>query len=198
MTCRITAALAGMTAALALTGAAQAQGAPGASGANMLDISAERSEVFDREGRLVYEGDVNMMRGDTRLRADRVEAFFIRREGGGFGGIQRIMATGDVFYVTPGEIVRGDRGIYDLEADTITMEGSVVLTQGCNVSTGERLVADLDGGAAQLSGGGSGENQRVRSVFFEDPDEGGPAPAPGDCPEPVIPGGGPRPFVPLD
>lgn len=154
-----------------------------------LDISAERGEVFDTEGRVVYSGDVNIIRGDTRLRADEVEAFFSRAAGGGFSELQRIVARGDVFYITPGEIARGDQGVYDLVERQITLTGSVVLTQGCNVSTGEQLVANLDGGAARLTG--AGENQRVRSVFFDE-DTAGSDPA--DCPPPTAPGRGPVPF----
>jgi lipopolysaccharide export system protein LptA len=152
-----------------------------------LDISARNSEMLDPQGRLVYWGDVNLIRGDERLRADRVEAQFDRRPGGGMGALLRVTATGDVFYVRPGEVARGDSGVYDLEAGTITLVGSVVLTQGCNVSTGDRLEADLEGGVARLS---SGEGGRVRSIFFTGPE----AEQGSDCPLPAVPGDGPRPF----
>jgi len=186
---------AGLAAGLVLSLAANAQ----APSADFIDISAARSEALDREGRLLYEGDVNVIRGEARLRADRVEAFFTQREGGRFGPpIRRITAVGDVYYVTPGQIARGDEGVYDLAEETVTLDGSVVLTEGCNVSTGERLVIDLDGGSAQLSGGGSGANQRVRSVFFDDPEAEAGGPPPGECPEPAIPGDGPQPFEPRD
>ena len=166
--------------------AAQERAAPGE---GPLDISADRGEVFDAEGRVVYSGDANVIRGGTRLRADRVEAFFSRAEGGGFSDLQRIVAVGEVFYVTEREIARGDRGVYDLTEGRIVLTGSVVLTQGCNVSTGERLEVDLDGGAARLTGGG--ENERVRSVFFDEDETGS---QPRDCPPPTIPGDGPVPF----
>lgn len=188
----------GAVAALVLASAASGQAAPQPSGEGPIDISAAQFEGFDREGRIVYEGDVNAVRGGTRLRADRVEVFFTRRDGGGFGPIQRILATGNVFYITGAEIARGDSGVYDLEGGVLTLEGAVVLTQGCNVSTGERLVADLDGGSARLSGGASGgtsrDGDRVRSVFFNDPE--GEAPPPDECPTPEIPGNGPQPFEP--
>jgi lipopolysaccharide export system protein LptA len=164
--------------------AGQAQ-PPGQSGP--LDISGRNSELLDPQGRLVYWGDVNMIRGDERLRADRVEAFFDRRPGG-TGQLLRVNATGDVYYVRPGEVARGDRGIYDLEAGTITLIGSVVLTQGCNVSTGDRLDADIEGGIARLS---SSEGGRVRSIFFTGPEA---EQAAGNCPLPAVPGDGPRPF----
>ncbi len=160
--------------------------APGPEGP--LDISARNSEMLDPQGRLVYWGDVNMIRGNERLRADRVEAFFDRRPGG-TGQLLRVNATGEVFYVRPGEVARGDRGVYDLEAGTITLIGSVVLTQGCNVSTGDRLDADIEGGVARLSS--SGEGGRVRSIFFTGPDAGQASSA---CPMPTVPGDGPRPF----
>jgi lipopolysaccharide export system protein LptA len=180
--------------ALAFTGAGLAQLAQRGPASGPLDISAANFEGFEREGRLVYEGDVNAVRGDTRLRADRLEVFFTPREGGGFGPIRRILADGDVFYITGAEIARGDSGVYDLDAETITLEGSVVLTQGCNVSTGERLVADLNGGAARLTGGGTGANERVRSVFFEDPGQEGNIPQAGECAQPAVPGDGPETF----
>lgn len=178
-------ALAATLATLAL-GTASAQTAPGQ---GPLDISADRGEVFDSEGRVIYTGDVNVVRGDTRLRADVVEAFFNREDGGGFSQLERIVAVGNVYYVTPTEIARGDYGVYDLLNDQITLTGSVVLTQGCNVSTGARLDANLSGGQARLSS--SEGNQRVRSVFFSEEDQ---AEDPRDCPRPTIPGAGPRPF----
>lgn len=182
------AALAAVSAlsASALSAAAHAQAIPGQ---GPLEISAEDFEGLDAEGRIVYIGDANAVRGDTRLRADRIEAYLERREGGGFGNIERVVAIGEVYYVTPNEVARGDRGVYNLASERIELTGSVVLTQGCNVSTGETLVVDLAAGSARLSGG-DGEG-RVRSLFFDQPED---ADAERDCPQPVIPGRGPRPF----
>lgn len=159
-----------------------------APGEGPMDISADNFDGRDPEGRLIYTGDVNLVRGDTRLRADRVEALFDTEAGGGFSSLERVIAIGEVYYVTPGEVARGDRGVYDLLEGVVTMTGSVILTQGCNVSTGEELVVDLDTGVARLSGGAGG---RVRSVIFDD-DAAGTDPA--DCPPPTIPGDGPAPF----
>ncbi|PWE18411.1 hypothetical protein DDZ18_02050 [Marinicauda salina] len=187
--------------AFGLSGAARAQGLGEPPGEGPLDVSADEVEVFDREGRAVYSGDVNATRGDVRLRAERIEVFFQRREGGGFGDIRRLVAEGEVYYVTPTEVARGDRGVYEVADEIITLTGEVVLTQGCNVSTGEALVANLNTGFSSLSGaGGEVEGGRVRSVFF--PDEGAPGEdesgagrsEPRDCPLPEVPGDGPRDF----
>ena len=167
-----------------------AQIAPTSAAQGPIDISADRWRADDPSNRVIYSGDVNIIRGDTRLRADEVEVQFDE----GFRSPMQILARGAVYYVTPTGIAHGDQGIYDLDAGTIEMTGSVVLTQGCNVSTGNRMIADIDGGTARLTGGGEGENQRVRSVFFEGGDDETGVSAPEDCPQPVIPGEGPQPF----
>ena len=190
MTFARTAAACAAVLMLAAPVAAQSAAPPGQ---GPIDISADNSQLLETEGRIVYSGDVNVVRGGVRLRADRLEAVFERRQGGGFGDLQRILASGEVFYVTAEEIARGDAGEYDLVENTIVLNGSVVLTQGCNVSTGERLDADLDAGIARLTGGSGGAG-RVRSVFFTD-DSGRPTMDGQDCPQPTVPGRGPRPFT---
>ena len=172
---------------------APAMGQALGSGEGPVDISADDFEAFDAQGMGVYTGDVNVVRGDVRLRADRLEAYYVRRETGG-PELRRIVAEGEVFYITPNEIARGDRGAYDLVNEVIELTGSVVLTQGCNVSTGAYLHAELNSGVARLEGGQQNGAGRVRSVFFTD-DAAAAAQTSRDCPAPVIPGNGPRPYV---
>lgn len=170
---------------------APAMGQALGSGEGPVDISADDFEAFDAQGMGVYTGDVNVVRGNVRLRADRLEAYYVRRETGG-PELRRIVAEGDVFYITETEIARGDRGTYDLVGEVIELMGSVVLTQGCNVSTGQFLHAELQTGVARLEGG-QNSSGRVRSVFFTD-DNAAAAQSSRDCPPPVIPGNGPRPY----
>ncbi len=169
---------------------AQAPGAPMDEGP--LDVSADDLQVFEADGRAVYSGDVNAVRGGARLRADQVTVFFDNADGGRFDAVSRLIAEGEVYYVTASEVAHGARGVYDVEADTITLTGDVVLTQGCNVSTGSRLVADLTTGVSRLDGSGGGDGDgRVRSVFFSE-ENGGETPR--DCPRPEVPGDPPRDF----
>ena len=181
------------SAGLALAaGAAGAQAPVAPMDEGPLDVSADDLQVFEADGRAVYSGDVNAVRGGARLRADRVTVFFSDADGGRFDAVSRLIAEGEVYYVTAAEVAHGERGVYDVEADTITLTGDVVLTQGCNVSTGSRLVADVTTGVSRLDGSGSnGGDGRVRSVFFSEEDEGA---APRDCPRPEVPGDPPRDF----
>jgi len=168
--------------ALAVFGlfASQAQAQIGSQGGPM-DITSERLEVIDAENKAVFSGNVDAVQGDTRMRADTIEVFFAsggpgsRAAAGGFGDVERVLATGDVFYVTLTEVARGDRALYELTSETITMTGDVVLTRGANTITGSCLIVDLVTGRSQVnppSCGGDGQASttastgRVRAVLF--------------------------------
>lgn len=155
----------GLAAMAALAPAADAQ--IGRSG-GPLDVQAQQMDVFDDEGRILLRGEVDVIQGDTRLAADQIEIFYTPGSGGGtsggFGDIRTIVATGNVFYVTPLERARGNRGVYEAATDTVTLTGDVVLTRGENVITTTRFVTNLTTGNSSFDGGESGE--RVRSVLF--------------------------------
>lgn len=171
-------------AALAMTAAA-AEAQIGRQGGPM-DITSDRLEVIDAESRAVFTGNVDAAQGDTRLRADVVDVYFDRNSraatpASGFGEVQRVIATGDVFYVTPDEVARGDRAVYQITTETITMTGNVVLTRGENVITGSCLIADLVTGRSQVNppqcsdgtaDGTTVSTGRVRAVLFPSSNEG--------------------------
>lgn len=146
-----------------------------------MDISAERLETFDTERRAMYSGNVDAAQGDANLRSDQLEVFFAQRSGNSagagssWGGIDRVIATGDVFYVTPGEVARSQRAVYQLTTATIIMTGGVVLRRGENVIQGDCLIVDLETNNTQINapacagetpaGTGSGSG-RVRSILY--------------------------------
>lgn len=155
-----------------------------------LDVQARQMDVFDEEGRILLRGEVDVIQGDTRLAADEIEIFYTPggnggggATSGGFGDIRNIVATGNVFYVTPLERARGNRGVYVAESDTVTLTGDVVLTRGENVITTTRFVTNLTTGNSSFDGGESGA--RVRSVLFPgtQPATGGDAPDGNDTDE---------------
>ena len=55
--------------------------------------------------------------------------------------------------MTPDLKATGTRGVYDAQADTITLTGDVVLVRGEDVATGTTLVMRLSEGRTILDGG---------------------------------------------
>lgn len=103
-------------------------------------------------------GRAELTQGDNRIRADRVEGSISN------GDLTRVEATGNVYFVTPDQTIRGDRAVYTPANDTIVLSGDVILTQGENVMTGGRLTYNIRTEAARMDGAGQGG--RVQGVFY--------------------------------
>ena len=104
---------------------------------------------------LSLRGRAELTQGDNRIRADRVEGTISN------GDLSRVEASGNVYFVTPEQTIRGDRAVYTPANDTIILTGDVILTQGQNVMTGGRLTYNTRTEAAQMDGAG-----RVQGVFY--------------------------------
>lgn len=101
-------------------------------------------------------GRAEVTQGTNRLRADAIRGFTAN------GQLSRVEASGNVYFVTPDQNMRGDRAVYNLTDGTVVVTGDVILTQGQNVLTGGRLVYNVRTETARIESAGS----RVRGVFY--------------------------------
>lgn len=144
--------------ALGLGGAALAQTHSAVSN-QPIGYGADTGELTNTSVSL--RGRAEITQGQTRLRANAIEG---ARDAS--GALTRIEATGEVYYVTPNETIRGDRAVYAVSNATVTVTGDVILTQGQNVLTGGSLTYNVDTGEARIQGGGGQNGGRVRGVFY--------------------------------
>ena len=116
-----------------------------------VSVSADKA---DYRGQLtILTGQVEVIQGDVRVLANRMELYRADLGGGRLGDINRIDAEGDFYYITPNEKVRGNKGVYEQAADRITVTGNVVLEQDTgNLVSGEKLVYNLTSKQALLDG----------------------------------------------
>ena len=105
---------------------------------------------------LTLRGPAELVQGDNRFRADEISGF-------SQSGDSRLEATGNVYFVTPEQTIRGDRATYDTASGVIVVTGDVILTQGENVMTGGRLTYNIRTEAARIEGGSA---DRVQGVFY--------------------------------
>ena len=161
------------TQALAQAAADGAFSGLGSESRDPIRIDADRLDVFDRENRAVYAGNVVAVQGDTTLRCSELTIFFERGEGEAGAAseaaasdegdsINRIECAGPVTILSQDQVATGDRAVYDRQVGQMVMTGNVALSQGQNVTRGERLVYDIDQGVANIEAGAS---QRVRGLF---------------------------------
>ena len=110
-------------------------------------------------------GRVEVIQDNARLRADKV---VITRQPGangrGFGEVVTIVATGNVYYVTPESTMKGDQAVYTKATDDMVLTGDVILTQNQNVTTGTRLVYNLTQKTTTFDAG----TGRVKAIIYPD------------------------------
>jgi lipopolysaccharide export system protein LptA len=128
-----------------------------------MDVAADHMENIDTERRTILIGNVDITQGDRRLMADHVELHRTLVTDGGRGNVERVVATGNVRYFSPAQNARGDNGIYEIDTDTITLTGDVVIRQGENVITTTFFRTNLTTGNSNF--GQENDGQRVRAVI---------------------------------
>jgi lipopolysaccharide export system protein LptA len=140
---------------------------PGASGKEPINIDAAKLEYFDKEQKAVYSGAVVAVQGESRLKTeiltiflDKVETAAGEAAGPGTASqVRRMVASGGVTIIQKDQVGTGDSGSYDKVENKVYLIGNVTLSQGPNVTKGEKLTYDLTSGQAVIEGG------RVKSMF---------------------------------
>lgn len=122
-----------------------------------VEVSADTFSVDQQNGQAVFDGNVLVVQGDVRMSAGKVVIVYSTDEGSA-NGIDQLVASGGVTFVTPTDAAEAADAVYSVTGSTVTLTGDVLLTQGQNALSGEKLVVDLTSGAAQMEG-------RVRTVF---------------------------------
>ncbi len=154
--------------------AARAQIAP--AGHGPVDVTADQLEVQQGQCLANWTGNAEALQDTSRLRADSLKIFNRPLGGGGqsCGPLDRMEADGQVYYVTPTQVVKADHAVYTAADTTIVMTGDVVAAQGKNVIAGSRLTINTNTGVATMATGvtGRGTKGRVRGVLYPN-DAGG-------------------------
>jgi lipopolysaccharide export system protein LptA len=142
-------------------------------------IEAATLEVRDKDKVATFSGDVKVKQGDTGLRCKSLVVFYEQGDDAGAKGntlqaanpgpggqqkIKRLEARGGVVVTQKEQTATGETGVFDMKANTVTLSGNVVMTQGQNVLRGDRLVVDLTSGVSRVESGKNGQG-RVQGLF---------------------------------
>jgi lipopolysaccharide export system protein LptA len=150
-----------------------------------VQIEAATLEVRDKDKVATFSGNVHVIQGDTDMRCRTLVVFYEEDSKGaaakgatvkaaqpGPGGssqIKRLEANGGVVVTQKDQTATGDKGVFEMRTNTVTLAGNVVISQGKNILRGERLVVDMTTGTSRVEGG------RVQGLFQSGGREGGAA-----------------------
>jgi len=143
-----------------------------------IKINSATLEVRDKDKVATFAGDVHLVQGDTTLRSKTLVVFYdddasktgtappakppagkppVGRPPAAAPAasqqsqqIKRVEAKGDVIVTQKDQTATGESGIFDMQANTVTLLGNVVISQGPNVVTGEKLTVDMTTGVSRV------------------------------------------------
>lgn len=120
-----------------------------------VEVSSDNLTVNQTDGTAIFTGNVVIGQGEMRLSAPSVTVNYVS---GDQSRIEQLHATGGVTLVNGPDAAESSEAIYQVGSGDITLIGNVVLTQGPNVLTGEKMFVNLADGTARVEG-------RVRSIL---------------------------------
>lgn len=125
---------------------------------SQLEIDSESMQVDQTNGATVFTGNVRAQQGDMVITAQTLRLEYENGAQGGSTRIGRLVASGGVMMATAAEALEAREATWALTSQTLELVGDVTLTQGPNVLSGQRFVADLRAGTGRMIG-------RVRTVI---------------------------------
>ncbi len=161
---------------------------PGTSSKEPISIDADKLVYFDKEQKAIYSGNVVVIQGDTKMTCSVMTVYLDRSPAPSSSpapaqaaadakgaaadaqgpsqnsGIKRLEAAGPVTVVSKTQVATGDSGTYDKGQDKVFLIGHVTLSDGQNVTKGDKLTYDLKSGQATIDANG-GKAARVHGQF---------------------------------
>jgi lipopolysaccharide export system protein LptA len=156
-----------------------------------IDITANEAEVINSKCMTIWRGAAEALQGAARLRAETLTVYSHPKGTGAdgqqsCGAADRIVADGEVYYVSDQQTAHGDHAVYSQADDQIVLTGHVIVVQGDDVARGDKLTIKVSTRAAKMESNvtGAGKTGRVRGVFYPDKnDQTGGQAKPTDAPK---------------
>src|SRR5271156_3852783 len=157
---------------------------PGTSSKEPISIDADKLVYYDKEHKAVYSGNVVVIQGDTKMTCSAMIVFLDHAPNQGApgpskeaapqstngqsgptadAGVKHLDASGPVTVVSKTQVATGDTGSYDKAQDKVFLIGHVTLSDGPNVTKGDKLTYDLKSGQATIDAGA--KSNRVHGQF---------------------------------
>ncbi|MGO4870352.1 MAG: LptA/OstA family protein [Roseiarcus sp.] len=160
---------------------------PGANSKQPVSIEADKLVYFDKEQKAVYTGKVVVIQGDTKMTCSAMTIYMEKAPtagqpagaaagdpaktgdaaaapGASSSHVKHLDAVGPVTVVSKTQVATGDSASYDKAQNKVWLTGNVTLSDGGNVTKGDKLTYDLTTGQATVDTGSAAN--RVKGLFI--------------------------------
>jgi lipopolysaccharide export system protein LptA len=189
--------------------AAPGMGTFGSGSKEPIAIESDHLEVFDKEQKAIYSGNVVVTQGETTMKSGRMVVYYVRNSADGAGGkgapapaapaaasgpdlgggtaLRKVEAFEGVTIVSKDQVATSRDAVYDKDSNRMILTGDASLTQNGNVTKGEKVVYDLTTGVAVVEA--APNSGRVKSLLVPNSSDKAEAKhaKPGQTPAPANP-----------
>jgi lipopolysaccharide export system protein LptA len=161
---------------------------PGTSSKEPVSIDADKLVYFDKEKKAIYSGNVVVVQGDTKMTCSMMTVYLDRSPTPGTGapagakngsssdangqqggpssgsGVTRLEAKGPVTVISKTQVATGDSALYEKRENRVQLIGHVTLSDGQNVTKGDKLTYDLKTSMATIDT--ASKSGRVHGQFL--------------------------------
>ena len=123
-----------------------------------VEVSADRLELDDNSGVLVFIGNAVAVQGDVTIYGDRLTVRYQQevRE------VEQVVAEGNVRIVQGDRTATGRKAVFFRDEERVVLTGDPRVSQGDNCVSGQEITIFLNDRRSIVSGGSGG---RVNAVF---------------------------------
>ena len=173
---------------------------PGGNSKAPVSIEADKLVYYDKEQKAVYSGNVVIIQGDTKLTCSTMTIYMEKSgapangeaakstapangepakpaaasglpgSAGDSSRVRHLDCSGPVTVLSKTQTATADNGAYDKPQNKVWLIGHVTLSDGGNVTKGDKLTYDLTSGQATVDTGGA--SGRVKGQFLPGGAEG--------------------------
>ncbi len=130
-----------------------------------ITIEAKRMSLDNKKGLVTFEGSVVAVKGDMRVSCDSMQIYLDKK-----GGIERIVASGNVEVRVKDKIVTSKKAVYYAKEEKIVFTGAPKAWLGKNVVSGDRIIYFIKDDRSIVES--SGEEKKVSAVIVPEKGEG--------------------------
>jgi len=123
-----------------------------------IEIVADSFTISQNKGQAEFVGNVVVGQAEMRMTAARILVEYDSVQDQKAGKIARMVASGGVTLVSGSEAAEAKNAVYSIKDNMIRLDGDVLLTQGTNALSGQKMTINLSDGSASIEG-------RVKTIF---------------------------------
>ncbi len=125
-----------------------------------ITITSDRMAMDQKKNSIQYKGNVVAVRGDVTLKSDTLTATYnplAKR-------IDKVIAQGNLVVTQGDRVATGNRAVFSIVKNTVTLTGKPSVSQGNSQVSGTRIILYLNEDRGIVEGG----KERVKAVIFPD------------------------------